>query len=124
MNLQLNNSLKTAQDILEMIERFGETLRHCVFKILFSPFPGINPSSCPNSSCGRLVAKSGPTLETPWIVACQAPLSMVFSRQEYWTGLPFASPGDLPGPGIKPRSYALQADPLSSEPPRGSPNSN
>ena len=47
---------------------------------------------------------------TPWTVACQAPLSMGFSRQEYWNGLPFPSPGDLPNPGIK-------ADALSSEPP-------
>ena len=38
---------------------------------------------------------------TPWTVACQAPLSMQFSRQEYWSGLPFPSPGDLPDPGIK-----------------------
>ena len=43
-------------------------------------------------------------------VACQAPLSMGFSRQEYWSGLPFPSPGDLPDPGIEPRSPALQAD--------------
>ena len=53
----------------------------------------------------------------PWIVAHQAPLPMEFSRQEYWTGLPFPSPGDLLDPGIKPASPALQADSLSSEPP-------
>ena len=47
---------------------------------------------------------------TLWTVACQAPLSMEFSRQEYWSGLPFPSPGDLPDPGIEPRSPALQAD--------------
>ena len=47
----------------------------------------------------------------------QAPLSVGFSRQEYWCGLPFPSPGDLPNPGIKPRSPALQADSLPSEPP-------
>ena len=44
---------------------------------------------------------------TPWTVAYQAPPSMVFSRQEYWSGLPFPSPGDLPDPGIEPRSPAL-----------------
>ena len=49
---------------------------------------------------------------TPWTVACQAPLSMGFSRQKYWSGLPFPSPGDLPKPGIKPGSLALQADSL------------
>ena len=53
---------------------------------------------------------------TPWTVAYQAPLSMEFSRQEYWSGLPFPSPGDLPDPGIEPGSLALQADSLPSEP--------
>ena len=48
--------------------------------------------------------------ETPWTVAYQAPPSMGFSRQEYWSGLPFPSPGDLPDPGIEPRSPAFQAD--------------
>src|SRR5574337_1098638 len=54
---------------------------------------------------------------TPWTVACQAPLSMELSRQEYWSGLPFPPPGDLPDPGIKPGSPALQADSLPSKPP-------
>ena len=54
------------------------------------------------------VTKSCLTLATPQTVACQAPLSMGFSRQEYWNGLPFPSPGDLPNPGIKPGSLALQ----------------
>ena len=58
---------------------------------------------------------------TPWTVAHQAPWSMRFSRHEYQSGLPFPSPGDLPDPGIKPRSPALQADALPSEPP-GKPN--
>ena len=51
-----------------------------------------------------LVAKLCPTLVTPWVVAHQAPLSMGFSRQEYWSGLPFPSPGDLTDPGIEPKS--------------------
>ena len=59
-------------------------------------------------SCVRLFA-------TPWTVAYQAPPSTEFSRQEYWSGLPFPSPGDLPDPGIEPRSPALQADALLSE---------
>ena len=54
---------------------------------------------------------------TPWDVAQKAPLSMGFSRQEYWSGLPFPSPGDLPDPGMEPGSPALQADSLPSEPP-------
>ena len=61
-------------------------------------------------SCVRLFA-------SPWIVAYQAPQSMEFSRQEYWSGLPFPSPGDLPDLGIEPRSPALQADSLPSDPP-------
>ena len=63
---------------------------------------------------GGLVTKSCPPLVTPWTVACQAPLSMEFSRQEYWNELPFPSPEDLPDPGIEPRSPALQADALTS----------
>ena len=55
--------------------------------------------------------------ETPWTVAYQAPLSMGFSRQEYWSGLPFPSPGDLPNSGIEPKSPTLEADTLTSEPP-------
>ena len=59
---------------------------------------------------------------TSWTVACQAPLSMGFSRQEYWSGSLFPSPGDLPAPGIKPRSPTLQADSLPSELPGKSGN--
>ena len=54
---------------------------------------------------------------TPWTVAYQTPPSMGFSRQQYWSGVPFPSPGDLPNPGIEPGSPALQADALPSEPP-------
>ena len=53
----------------------------------------------------------------PWTVAHQAPMSMGFSKQEYWSGLPFPSPRDRPDPGIEPGSPALQADCLLSEPP-------
>ena len=57
-----------------------------------------------------LVAKSCPAFfATPWTVALQTSLSMGFPRQVYWSGLPFPSPGDLPGPGIEPGSPALQA---------------
>ena len=59
-----------------------------------------------------------PNSVTPWTVALQAPLSMGFPRQEYWSGLPFPSPGDLPDPGIEPGSPALQAVSLPSEPRR------
>ena len=63
------------------------------------------------------VAQSCPLFVTPWTVAYQAPPSVGFSRQEYWSGLPFPSLGDLPNPGIEPRSPALQEDALPSEPP-------
>ena len=62
------------------------------------------------------VTQSCPTLATPWIVARKVPLSMGFSRQECWRGLPFPSPGDLPDPGIEPMSPALQADSLLNLP--------
>ena len=62
-------------------------------------------------SCVRLYA-------VLWAVVHQVPLSMGFSRQEYWSGLPFPPPEDLPNPGIKLRSPALQADSLLSESPR------
>ena len=55
--------------------------------------------------------------EISWTVAHQAPQSMEFSRQEYWSGLPFPPPGDLPDPGIEPGSPALQVNALPSEPP-------
>ena len=61
-------------------------------------------------NCVRLFA-------TPWTVAHEVPPSLGFSRQEDWSGLPFPSPGDLPNTGIEPRSPALQADALPSEPP-------
>ena len=54
---------------------------------------------------------------TPWTVTHQAPLSMGLSRQEYWSGLPFPSSDDLPNPGVKPGSPALQMDSSPSEPP-------
>ena len=56
-----------------------------------------------NIAGGGLVTKSCLSLANPWTVACQAPLSMGFSRQEYWSGLPFPSPADLPDPEIEPR---------------------
>ena len=60
---------------------------------------------------------------TPWTVVCQVPLSMEFSRQDYWSGLPFLSPGDLPDPGIEPTCPALAGRFFTTEPPGKSPNS-
>ena len=62
------------------------------------------------TSGGGLVAQSCPTPATLWTVARQAPLSMGFFSQEYWSGLPFPSPGDLPNSGMELRSPTLQAD--------------
>ena len=100
------------------------------------PYPFSRGSSCPRNHWGLLhcmqilyqlsyqgVSEWEKSLShvqlfaTPWTVTHQAPPSMGFSRQEYWSGLPFPSPGDLPNPGIEPRSPALQADTLTSEPP-------
>ena len=72
-------------------------------------------SGCP--ALRMLVAHFVQLLATPQTVACHAPLSVEFSRQEYWSGLPFPSPGDLPDSGIEPGSPALQVDSLPSEPP-------
>ena len=76
-------------------------------------------TGCRYESCfdGQGCSVLSPLFATPRMVAHQAPLSMGFSRQEYWRGLSFPSPGDPPDPGIKPGSPALQADSLPSEPP-------
>ena len=75
-----------------------------------------NPNECEVKVKVKLLSRVR-LFATPWTVAYQAPPSMGFSRQECWSGLPFPSPGDLPDPGIKPGSPALQADALPSEPP-------
>ena len=62
------------------------------------------------------IAQSCLLFATPWTIACQAALSIEFSKHEYWSGLPFPSPGNLPDPGIEPSSPALQVDSLPSEP--------
>ena len=77
---------------------------------------------CEPRKASLIKRKKGKLLSHPqlfgnlWTVAYQGPLSMGFSRKEYWSGLPFTSPGDLPNPGIEPRSPALQADGLPSGP--------
>ena len=79
--------------------------------------PGCNNRRIPRHKAVVVVkvSQSCPTLATLWNVGHQVPLSMGFSRQEYWSGLPFPSPGDLPHPGIEPMSPALQADSLLTE---------
>ena len=85
------------------------------------PARSLNSQSAHGTGDGGLAAKSCPPLATPWTAACQAPLSMGSSKQEYWSCLPFPSPEDLPDPGIEPKSPALQADSLPTEL-RGKPN--
>ena len=63
------------------------------------------PSNAMQLRCALLLSR-GPALVIPWTVACQAPLSTGFPRQEYWSGLPFPTPGDLPDPGTEPASLA------------------
>ena len=117
---------------LKVPERKSLSLRLCVLVAGLCPtlWDPMNRSLLSSSVHGILQARilvwvkvkvkllSGVQLfATPWTVAYQAPLSMEFSRQEYRSGLPFPSPEDLPNPGIKPRSPALQADSLPAESP-------
>ena len=99
-------------------KKWEETLRMCLGSISVIPWQlsddviwGV--SSVKVNVLVTVVSDSA----IPWTVAHQPPLSMEFSRQEYWSRLPFRSPGNLPDPGIEPRSPALRADSLPSEPP-------
>ena len=84
--------------------------------------PTLQADSLPSEPPGRPNICEGKSLShvrlfmTPWTVAYQDPPSMGFSRQEYWSGLPFPSPGDIPDPGIEPGSPVLQANTLPSKP--------
>ena len=84
-----------------------------LFKALFPPL--LFSLYLPVAAC--LTTQSCPTLCDPWTIACQAPLSTGFCRQEYWSRLPFPSPGDLPDPGIEPASPALAGRFFTTEPP-------
>ena len=103
---------KLTQPLWRTVWRFLEKLE---IKLLNKPamqLMNIYPEKSEVKSLSRVQL-----FATPWTVAHQASLSMGFSRQEYWSGLPFPSPGDLPDPGIEPKSPTLQADALPSEPP-------
>ena len=79
----------------------------------------VNPLQLPSECVCVWLSRSvmSHSFVTPWMVVHQVPLSMGFSRQEYWTGLSFPSPGDLPDSGIEPKSPTLQMDSLPSKPP-------
>ena len=96
--------------MIHTVKIFGIVNKAVVNVFLELAYFFYNPVKVKSLSCVQLFA-------TPWTLAHQAPSSMVFSRQEYWSGLPFPSPRDLPNPGIKPQSPALQADALPAEPP-------
>ena len=76
--------------------------------------PHLSEMDSANNGDG-LVTKSCPTIAIPWTVVFQAPLSVEFSRPEYWSGWAFPSPGDLPDPGIKPGPPAWQVDSIPTE---------
>ena len=90
----------------------SNTFSSVIYENMFSYFLPFRHFSTPLPLCGGggLVTQSYLTLMTPWTVVYQAPLSMGFSRQEYWSGLLWPPPGDLPDPEIKLKSHALQAD--------------
>ena len=106
----------------------SESISHtkiCPWMLMAASLTALNCKQ-PNFHCGiimqlnccYLVTKLCLTLlRFPWTVAHQAPLSIGFSKQEYWSGLPFLPPGDLSNPEMKPRSPALQADSILSDPP-------
>ena len=95
-----------------------------VFSLFKSSMVRCNTWGCKESDMAEQLKNSRVQLfVTPWTVAYQAPPSMGFSRQEYWSGVPFPSPGDLPYPGIEPGSPVFQADSLTSELP-GKPKNN
>ena len=90
-----------------------------IFCILFYTCNLFHNNTCFPQRIEKVKVKSLSRVQlfgTPWTIAYQASPSMGFSRQEYWSGLPFPSPGDLPDPGIQPGFPALQADALTSEP--------
>ena len=97
----------------------GFPVLHCLPEFAQTQFHELVMTSnhlilCHPPSLGKCESVSC-SVVTPWTVALQAPLSMGFSRQEYWSGLPFSSPGDLPHPGVEPRSLSLQIHSLPSE---------
>ena len=109
------------QRMLLVVERFGS---HLIYLHLVSVL-GPRDESSPHFLSRNLPLRARvlshfshvQLFATPWTVARQAPLSMGFSRQEYWSELSFPSLGDLPNPGIEPGSLPLQADSLPSKPP-------
>ena len=114
----INLKKKPLHELLARIWRHQDFIKHwrsCEIGIHFRGFPSgsvVKKVKVKVKSLSRVCL-----FATLWTVAHQAPQSMGFSRQIYWSGLPFPSPGDPPDPGIEPMSPTLQADALTSEPP-------
>ena len=106
-------------EVLEELLLFGINLRQKFFRKCVSAMV-LSGTPHPCSVSFTVVVQSlshAQFFATPWTVAGQAPLSMGFPRQEYWSGLPFPSPGDLSDPGIEPVSPALAGGFFTAEPP-------
>ena len=119
---QLAPSLILAGAATNRLSELGECLASTHGSVFWEMRTVVAPNlwSMMRIHCCCLVTKSSLTLVTPRTVAHQAPLSIGFPRQEYWSGLPFLSPGDCPNPGIKPVSPALAGIFFTAEPPRKS----
>ena len=109
-------SCSASSDVLFLPKRPRSSLGRGRVRIQGLHFSTSQDNTTAETCCG-LVDKSRSTLATPWIIAQQVPLSMGFSRQEYWSRLSFFSPVDLPDLGNEPGSPALQVDSLLTEPP-------
>ena len=96
--------------------KYNHLKKSIIWALTIGSYVNLNTMLC-------LIAQLCGLFATPWTIPCQVPLSMEFSRPEYWNEQPFPSPDDLPTPGIEPRSPALQADYLPSEN-EGTPNLN
>ena len=107
-------SCSASSDVLFLPKRPRSSLGRGRVRIQGLHFSTSQDNTTAETCCG-LVDKSRPTLATPWIIAHQVPLSMGFSRQEYWSRLSFFSPVDLPDLGNEPGSPALQVDSLLTE---------
>ena len=100
--------------VFKIVQRSTVITKICNKKNIFGPDYPLD-LELGEAVCAQLISLVW-LFATPWTIACQAPLSMTFPRQEYWSGLPFPSPGDLRNTGIEPLSPALQADSLPAEP--------
>ena len=108
---------ETLKSLLQHHSSKASILQHSAFFIVQLSHPYMTTGKTMKESTKVKLLSRVQLFATPWTVAHQAPLSVGFSRQEYWSRLPCPSPGDLPNPGIEPRSPTLQVDSLSSEPP-------